>query len=60
MIQVPANSQIWLAAGKTDMRKGFDGLAMLRKRPAALIIPPVVNSQSRRLASLAGSQGRLD
>ncbi|MDY0883594.1 IS66 family insertion sequence element accessory protein TnpB [Dongia soli] len=29
MIPVPANTQVWLAAGKTDMRKGFDGLAML-------------------------------
>jgi len=29
MIPVSANTQIWLAAGKTDMRKDFDGLAML-------------------------------
>ena len=29
MIPVPANTQVWLSAGKTDMRKGFDGLAML-------------------------------
>ena len=29
MIPVPADVRVWLAAGHTDMRKGFDGLAML-------------------------------
>jgi transposase len=29
MIPVPAGVRVWLAAGHTDMRKGFDGLAML-------------------------------
>jgi transposase len=29
MIPVPANTQVWLAAGRTDMRKGFDGLSIL-------------------------------
>ena len=29
MIPVPAGVRVWLAAGYTDMRKGFDGLAML-------------------------------
>jgi transposase len=28
MIPVPAGTQVWLAAGHTDMRKGFDGLAL--------------------------------
>jgi transposase len=28
MIPVPAGSRIWLATGYTDMRKGFDGLAL--------------------------------
>ena len=27
MIPVPAVTRVWLAAGHTDMRKGFDGLA---------------------------------
>ena len=27
MIALPAGVQVWLAAGSTDMRKGFDGLA---------------------------------
>jgi transposase len=27
MIALPAGVQVWLAAGATDMRKGFDGLA---------------------------------
>jgi len=29
MITPPARSQIWLAAGITDMRKGMPGLAAL-------------------------------
>jgi transposase len=29
MIALPAGAQVWLAAGSTDMRKGFDGLAAL-------------------------------
>ena len=29
MIPVPAGARVWLATGHTDMRKGFDGLAML-------------------------------
>ena len=28
MIGLPAGTRVWLAAGATDMRKGFDGLAM--------------------------------
>jgi len=38
MIPVPTTTKIWLAAGVTDMRKGFDGLAaqaeaVLRRDP---------------------------
>ena len=29
MIGLPAGTRIWLAAGVTDMRKGFDGLSAL-------------------------------
>ena len=29
MISVPTGVRIWLAAGFTDLRKGFDGLAAL-------------------------------
>jgi transposase len=29
MIPLPAGTRVWLAGGFTDMRKGFDGLAML-------------------------------
>jgi transposase len=28
MIGLPAGRRIWLAAGATDMRKGFDSLAV--------------------------------
>ena len=30
MIALPAGVKVWLAAGATDMRNGFDGLAALR------------------------------
>ena len=29
MITVPAGAQIWIAAGITDLRRGFDGLSAL-------------------------------
>ena len=29
MIPVPAGVRVWLATGRTDMRKGFDGLALI-------------------------------
>jgi transposase len=29
MIALPTGTQVWLAAGETDLRKGFDGLAAL-------------------------------
>ena len=29
MIPVPSGVRVWLATGRTDLRKGFDGLALL-------------------------------
>ncbi len=29
MIPLPSGARVWLATGHTDMRKGFDGLALL-------------------------------
>ena len=29
MMSLPAGTRVWLAVGRTDMRKGFDGLAAL-------------------------------
>ena len=29
MIPIPQGVRVWLAAGHTDMRKGFDGLALV-------------------------------
>lgn len=29
MIGLPSGTRVWIAAGYTDMRKGFDGLAAL-------------------------------
>jgi transposase len=35
MIPVPANTRVWLAAGVTDMRKGFNGLSALAEKALA-------------------------
>jgi transposase len=35
MIALPPNAHVWLAAGTTDMRNGFDGLAALVQRQLA-------------------------
>jgi len=35
MIGLPAGTQIWLAAGMTDMRRGFDGLAAIAQEHLA-------------------------
>jgi transposase len=32
MIPVPAATRVWLAAGVTDMRKGYDGLSALAEK----------------------------
>jgi transposase len=29
VIALPAGTRVWLATGRTDMRKGFDGLALV-------------------------------
>ena len=35
MIGLPAGTRVWLAAGVTDMRRGFDGLAaIVQSKPA--------------------------
>lgn len=35
MIGLPANTRVWLAAGHTDMRRGFDGLAAVAQTALA-------------------------
>ncbi|MEM9316721.1 MAG: IS66 family insertion sequence element accessory protein TnpB [Pseudomonadota bacterium] len=32
MIPVPASTKVWVAAGATDMRKGFNGLSALAEK----------------------------
>ena len=36
MIGMPANTRVWIVAGHTDMRKGFDGLAAIVQSALAL------------------------
>lgn len=43
MIGLPSGTRIWLAAGLTDMHRGFDGLAALAQSapPSAKLNPSV-------------------
>ena len=38
MIPVPASTRVWLAAGVTDMRKGFNGLGIHPAGAAARLV----------------------
>jgi transposase len=35
MISLPPGARVWLACGRTDMRKGIDGLALLAQQVLA-------------------------
>jgi transposase len=54
MIAPPANTQIWIAAGVTDMRRGFIGLSALVQ--AALEQAPL----SGHVFAFRGRRGRSD
>ena len=46
MIGLPTSTRIWLVAGATDMRRGFDGLAAQVQQTLdadPLVIPPQVS-----------------
>lgn len=53
MIALPVGTQVWLAAGVTDMRKGMDGLAALVQTPIK------ENPFSGQLFVFGGSRGDL-
>jgi transposase len=50
MNPIPAGVRVWLATGPTDMRKGFDGLA--------LIVQETLKRDPRPSVRLPRSQGR--
>ena len=37
MIAIPPGARVWLASGHTDMRRGFDGLALAVQRRSSAI-----------------------
>jgi transposase len=60
MTSLPSGARVWLACGRTDMRKGIDGLAMLAQQvlaedPFAAVAPGV-----EAAASPAAAAGRTD
>ena len=50
MIPVPAGVRVWLATGHTDMRKGFDGLALIVQETLKRGSPPPRAAVKRRRA----------
>lgn len=53
MIPIPSGTRVWLAAGATDMRNGFNGLAALAEK--ALRVDPY----SGHLPVFRGRRGDL-
>jgi transposase len=46
MMPIPAGVRVWLATGHTDMRKGFDGLALMVQERLEMAWP--INARSLR------------
>jgi transposase len=52
MIPIPAGVRVWLATGHTDMRKGFDGLALIvqetlkRDGPFIALLPHEIGTET--------------
>jgi transposase len=53
MIGLPANTRVWLAAGHTDMRRGFDGLSGMVQTALA------ANPYSGHVFAFRGKRGDL-
>jgi transposase len=53
MIPVPAGTQVWIAAGFSDLRRGFDGLALQVQEILKL------NPHSGHLFAFRGKRGDL-
>ena len=56
MIGVPANTHIWIAAGVTDLRRGFTGLSALVQTK---LEKSPMSSQARLYTLHDGSPSRL-
>ena len=59
MIPVPMNAQVWLAAGVTDMRKGFATLAAQAEQTAQAEQMAQANPFSGHMFVFRGRQGDL-
>ena len=46
MIGIPVGTKIWIAAGTTDMRRGFTGLSAIAKTRFSKIPSPDTSSSS--------------
>ena len=51
MIPIPSGARVWLAAGHTDMRKGFNGLALQVQECSGAILTAAIYSCSAAVAA---------
>lgn len=49
MIALPTGTKVWLAAGLTDMRRGFDGLAAQSSLAQLLVSRKIISGERRAL-----------
>jgi transposase len=56
MIPVPAGGRVFLAAGPTDMRKGFDGLAALVQDHLKRRMAPTTRVMAASLGKMGGGR----
>jgi len=47
MIPVPSGVRVWLAVGRTDMRRGMNGLALQVQEALCGVAKTAINQQSR-------------
>jgi transposase len=57
MIGLPANTRVWIVAGHTDMRQGFDGLAAVAQ--SALALMATSNSPTCGRSNSSRQDGRI-
>ncbi len=58
MMALPANTRIWIAAGVTDLRRGFTGLSALVERRVAHSI--VYDNQDQKPHSISPKCGEIE
>jgi transposase len=59
MIPIPSGARVWLVTGHTDMRKGFDGLALIVQETNAAAGRKLTQAYSFRHEQSRSTESRL-